>query len=69
MQPGSDAAAPPLLTRVKLRGEHEHGIGVRDGFYFFERRPLVLCQNSLEIVNRIIELLCRQQWHPRRLRR
>jgi hypothetical protein len=64
MQPGTDAAPAPVLTPVKLRGEHEHGIGVGDGFYAFERRPLVLCQDSLEITNRLIELLCRRQWHP-----
>lgn len=61
MQPGSDAAAFSLLTggAVKFRGEHEHGICVRNGFYLLERRPLILCQNFLEIINRLIELFCR----------
>lgn len=54
MEPGSKAAPAPMLTRVKLRGEHEYGIGVGDGFYVFERRSLVVCQDSLEIINRLI---------------
>ena len=68
MQPGSDAAAPMLLTGIELCGEHEHGIGVRDGFDFLERRSLVLCQDFLKVINRLSELLCRGQRLPRGLR-
>ncbi len=57
-----------LLTGIEFRGEHEHGIGVRDGFDSLERRSLVLCQDSLEVIDRLSELLCRRLCPPRGLR-
>jgi len=57
MQSGSDAAAFAVLTGViKFCREHKHSVRVRDGFCLLERRSLIVAQNLLEIINRLIEL-------------